>query len=150
VGLGCFENGTQARFFSEKDFGDVEQRIDAGDLVDFLADELDGLLVGDDGDAHADGWRSFLLNRWAAAAIFEFAATVLKRTAFSTLAIARTCRTSGAAVVAARWAIIATGKGFGFALSLVAVGTCPGGSEGKTGQEAVQWVVFRIAHAGTL
>jgi hypothetical protein len=53
VWCGSLEDGAAARFFCEEDLCDIEERIDASDLMDFLADEVDGLLVRSDGDADA-------------------------------------------------------------------------------------------------
>ena len=108
--------------------------------MDFLADEMHGLRIRSHGGSHPVFRSDFHLTGRAATAIIT--------TALERAALAAFTRSTGArsAVVAARRAVIATGKCFGFALGLVAGCACPRGSEGKAGQEAAQWIGFRITH----
>jgi hypothetical protein len=118
VRLGGFEDGAHARFFSEQDLGDVEERIDAGDLLDFFDDEANGLNIWSDGDAHAGSrWGLFVRCR-GAPAIFKWAATALGWATVSVI--------SGAAVaiIAAGWAVFSPSGRIGLALFLVAACPC--------------------------
>ena len=53
VGFGRFKNRAAAGFLGKQDLRDIKQRIDARDLMDFLADEVDGLGIRRDGGPHA-------------------------------------------------------------------------------------------------
>jgi hypothetical protein len=97
-----------------------------------------------------------LVARRAVAAIVEIAAASLKFPATTAIAASGTAiaipraavaiPVTAATIVAPWRTFIASGKCLGFALRLVAGGTCPRGSEGEAGQEAAQWVGFRITH----
>ncbi len=115
--------------------------------MDFLADEMHGLRVWRDGDAHAFRGRCLFILRRAAAAILVIPAA-LEGTAFSAIARSTASAWSTVAVIAAWRAVVTTGKCFGFTLlGFVVGGACPRRSEGKAGQEAAQWVGIRIAHS---
>jgi hypothetical protein len=128
VGLGGFENRPTAGFFREQDLGDIEERIDPGDLMNFLADEMNGLRIG--GDGHADPFfrACFFDPGRGVAAVSLIAAAGLEWAALA--AIARAAA-AWSAVIAARRTVF--GKNLGFALWLVVAGSAsPCGSEGKT------------------
>ena len=48
-----FEEGTAATTLGKQDLGDIEERINTRDLVDFLADEVHGFRIGNERDSHA-------------------------------------------------------------------------------------------------
>lgn len=50
-----FEVCAAAAAFGDDDLCHIVERINAGDLLDFLADEADRFLIGDDQDLHAGG-----------------------------------------------------------------------------------------------
>jgi hypothetical protein len=84
--FGSFENGTAAGFLGEQDLCDIEEWIDPRDLMDFLADEMDGLGIWRDGGSDTFcRWRFFLARR-SIAAILEVATAALERAAFATVA----------------------------------------------------------------
>ena len=128
VGLGGFVNRPAAGFFREEDLGDIEERIDAGDLMDFLADEVDGLWIGRDGHAHAFFGTYFFDPGWGVAAVSVIAAAALERSALA----AFTRATALWPAVVAAWRTV-FGKYLWFMLWLaVASSTRPRGAEGKT------------------
>ena len=73
-GFRSLEDGAAARALGQQDLGDVVKRIDAGHLMDFLADEVHGLGVGHQRDAHAVGGRGLFVARRSRAAVLELAA----------------------------------------------------------------------------
>jgi hypothetical protein len=136
------EDGTAAGFIREENFRDIEEWIDASDLVDFLADEMDGLLVWRDGDAHAFCWGDFFVARWCVAPILEVSAALLCGAAWSAIAIARGSIASWPVIVTTGWAVFATGRiGLRFRFRLVAGTARPCWAEGEAGQKATQWIV---------
>lgn len=113
--------------------------------MDFLADEMDRLRVRCDGGADAILRADFGLWRRAVTTILVVAATALRRPALAAIARATAAR-AAVAIIAAGWAVIASGKGFGFALGGVAGGARPCGSQCETGEEAAHWIGIRITH----
>ena len=100
--------------------------------MDFLADEMHGLRIWRDGGADAILRADFDLLRRAVTTILVVAAPALRRAAVAALARATAAR-AAVAIIAAGWAIIASGKGLGFALGGVAGGARPCGSQRETG-----------------
>ena len=100
--------------------------------MDFLADEMHGLRIRRDGGANPILRADFDLLGRAVTTILVVAAPALRRSAVTTLARATAAR-AAVAIIATGWAIIASGKGFGFALGGVAGGARPCGSQRETG-----------------
>jgi hypothetical protein len=50
-----FEDRAASAAFREQDFGDVVKRIDTCHMLDFLADKMDGMWIGDERHANAFG-----------------------------------------------------------------------------------------------
>ena len=120
--------------------------------MDFLADEMDGLGIRREGDAHAFCGRRFLIARRSRRGDRRISRRGLG-TAGAAIAFAIAATRAASAVVAVRGHRGAAGvvAGFGIrswvrVLLAVAGGTRPRGSKRKTGQQAAQWIVFGIAH----
>jgi hypothetical protein len=164
-----FENRATPAAFGEQDFGDVVKRIDAGYLVDFLADQMDGLWIGDESDAHSfGGWRLLITGRLIgtpgefptpilerSAATITFAATITRAAAIAlaaaiTLAAIAVAEAPpaiiGSALIATGRTFVGLGIGLGRMVLLVASGACPCRAEREAGQKFAHWVVFRMAH----
>src|SRR5688572_9800685 len=75
LGFLDFEEGPATTAFGEENLGDVEERIDAGDLMDFLADEVDGLGIRQQSHAHDGSGSDVLALGRSAAAILATAVT---------------------------------------------------------------------------
>lgn len=110
VGFVGLEDGAAARFLREDDFRDVEKCVDAGDLVDFFADEVDGFWIRDDADADAFfGADFFLVGAFWAAVVAVSAASGLEGTAFAAIAgwaAGAACAAVTVTVVTAGWAFV--------------------------------------------
>ena len=130
--------------------------------MDFLADEVDGLWVGDEGDAHAlGGWRLLIAGRFVTT-VGEFSAAILERPAptiattiaisiavsiASAVAVARaTPAIIGPAIIAAWRAFAGSEIRLGRGVLLASGGASPCWAEREAGQEFAHWIVFGIAH----
>jgi hypothetical protein len=152
-GLGVldFEQGAAAGALGEEDLRDIVKRVNAGDLMDFLADEVNGFGIGDERDADAGGGSNFLALRRAVAAILEIAISAAALIGWATSAAALVATAIAIAetllaVIAAGWTIVLSGIGSGRAGGLVRASR-PGWAEGKLGQKATQGVGIGIAHS---
>ena len=94
---GDFENGAAARALGEDDLRDIEERIDAGDVLDFLGDELDRGFLGDEFHGDAFGRCDLLALEVRAAAASPIGITA---SAASASALGATAVIAPAAVVA--------------------------------------------------
>lgn len=142
-----FELGTAAAALGEEDVGDVVERIDACDLMDFLHDEVNGLGVGKEDDVDAGSWENFFARRRAIAAVAIVAAFEGR----AAIAVA------WGAVVAVPLATVVAALGFftcvisaGLACGLFGCGLGPSRTEGKTGHQTAQWIILWVAHGGDL
>jgi len=130
-----FNERATAGTLGEENLRDIEQRINAGDLMNFLADEMNGLVVRYDGDSDSLCRCDVLTLRRAATAILEVAvstaAATLERTASftATFAVVTAIPVIAAsatllAVITARWTIVLSCIGLWGALRLVRA-SCP-------------------------
>ena len=133
-----FEAGAAATAFREEDVGDIEQGINAGDLVDFLADEVDRLGIRLEDDADSGCGEDFLAGRWGVAAVAVVAALEW-RAAIIEIALAAVVAIPGAAVVTAGGGIGGI-VGAGWSRRFIGSGLGPCRTEDKTGHQAAQWV----------
>ncbi len=138
-----FENRAAAGLFREEDFRDVEHRINPGDLMDLLADQVNGVRIRTDGDTHSFLRIRFLGTWWSSATIVLISSAILERAALAivTATGVSTLPWTTLAIIAPRRAILTT-ESLRLLLLLVAGGTCPRGSEREAGQEAAQWIGF--------
>ena len=169
VFFGDLENRAATGALGEDDFRDVEERIDAGDLVDLLANELDGGFFRDDGDVDSFGRRNEFLAagfRGAATSFLEIAAvssvalsTVIAAVssfALSTVIAAVSsfaavtpvaAATCVAPVIAAALRVVALGGFVGVFLGgWLRLRARPRGAEGEFSQKAIEWVGRIFAH----
>ena len=153
VFLGDLEERAATGALGEDDFRDVEEWIDAGDLLDLLADELDRGLVGDDGDGDAFGGRDEFLAadlRAAATAFLEISAvsSVPLASAFSSFMAFPSFTASAVfapSLAAALW-VLALGGLVGVLGGWLGFGARPRGAEREFGQKAVEGIGWIIAH----
>ncbi len=137
--LGNLKGGAAAGALGEDDLCDIEEWIDAGDLVDFLADELDGVFLRGEGDGDALGGGDLLAAEVISAACVavEVAAVSSALAAIASAVIAATASASAfagiAAVVPAAWLEIARWEVFVFFRGGIGLGACPGGTEREFG-----------------
>ena len=153
VFLGDLEERAATGALGEDDFRDVEEWIDAGDLLDLLADEFDRGLVGDDGYGDAFGGRDEFLAadlRAAATAFLEISAvsSVALASAFSSFMAFSSFSASAVfapGLAAALW-VLALGGLVGLLGGWLGFGARPRGAEREFGQKAVEGIGRVIAH----
>ena len=109
---------------------------------------MNGCRIGSNGHADAFCRGRFLVAWWSFAPVVEVAAATLGWSSIITAARAAvTVPWSPVTIIATWWALIAAGMRPRFAFLLLLTGSPgPRGSKGEAGQEAAQWVVFRITH----
>lgn len=134
----------------EQDLGDIEERINAGDVVNFFSDEMHRLRIRMELHADARGWGDFLALRRTAASILISSAAVIslfKTTSFARTEIAAFTATkfASAAVspVAAMRTIACREFACRFRRRVVA---CPGRTQVESAQKVAKGVGIRIAH----
>ena len=163
VFLGDLDDRAATDALGEDDLRDVEQRVDAGDLLDLLADELDGGLFRDDGDGDAFGGRDeFLTADLRAAASLEVAAiTTFAAATVVAPVVALAAAVSASATVSAFAAAVVFAPVIAAALRVLALGgfvgvlggwlgfrTRPRGAEREFGQKAIKGIGRVFAHGG--
>jgi hypothetical protein len=147
VGFRGFEYGAAACALGEKDLGDIEERVNPRNLVDFLADEMHGVCVRRESDADTIGRRGFLVARRAAAAVIELATTAFERWAATIVVPGSAAALIAAALIAPRLALAGSAVRLGRTFLLAAAGGArPCGTKGKTGQQTAEGIVFGFAH----
>lgn len=125
--------------------------------MDFLADEMDGLLIRGDGDFYAGSWRDVFVTLISTAAIVEFSAALASLVALKATAIAPAFATGiliAATAIISTAIVTITGRTFPFRfeiggfrfVALLARISRPRGTEGELGQQTLQGIGIGIGH----
>ena len=124
-----------AGLFREEDFRDVEHRINPGDLMDLLADQVNGVRIRTDGDTHSFLRIRFLGTWWSSATIVLISsARCLKGRRSRSSPPRRSPPCLGPRSRSSRRTRCTT-ESLRLLLLLVAGGTCPRGSRARSWTE---------------
>lgn len=139
------KNGEAAGALGQDDLGDIKEWIDAGYLVDFLTDGLDGGFIGQEGDVDAFCRGDLLAGLEVAVAVVTVGATTVASASLLATVVATIIATE---LVAATFAglVFAFPGLLGIVFLRFGFSTCPGGAEGEIGQKSFEWILGFVAH----
>lgn len=124
--------GAAASAFGEDDFSDIEEWVNASDVMNFFADELDGGFIRYQGDVDAFSWGDFFANGFGArSAFFKTAVSTTLAAVITLIAVV-----VSASVVSAAGCEIAFFRFAELLFRACGFGARPGGTECKLVEKA--------------